>query len=82
MNERHILRQVLIRLLDVIKFLSKQNLSLDSNYLKVPIKVTNLLSSNDLILEKYYLEEVNDNRQYLLPKIQNEFIDILVNNVK
>ena len=40
------------------------------------------MSSNDLILEKYYLKEVNDNRQYLLPKIQNEFIDILVNNVK
>ena len=34
------------------------------------------------VLGKHYLKEVNDNRQYLSLKIQNEFIHIEVNHMK
>ena len=46
------------------------------------IELIELMSKNDPVLEKHYLKEVNDNRQYLSLKIQNEFIHILGNHTK
>ena len=40
------------------------------------------MSEYDPVLGKHFLKEVNDNRRYLLPKIQNEFIHTLGNHVK
>ena len=46
------------------------------------IKLVELMGKDDPVLEKHFLKEVNDNRWYLLPKIQNEFIHILGNYKK
>ena len=40
------------------------------------------MSKYDPVLGKLYLKEVNDNRRYLSPKIQYEFIHNLGNHVK
>ena len=46
------------------------------------IELVEVKSKYDPVLGKHYLKEVNDNRRYLSPKIQNEFIHILGNYVK
>ena len=79
-------RQVSTWLLDVVKFLMKQNLLEDvcssnkSNF----IELVELMSKYDPVLffKLHSLKEVNDNQLYLLPKYQNEFIHILGNNMK
>ena len=40
------------------------------------------MSKYDPVLRIRFLKEVNDNRRYLSPKIQNEFIHILGNHAK
>ena len=89
MKQRQIWRQVLTWLLNVMKFLTKQNLlfrghqddvysSNKSNF----IELLKLMSQYDPVLGKHYLKEVNDNQWYLSPKIQNKFIHILGNHMK
>ena len=89
MKERQIWRQLLIRLLDIVKFLAKQNLPLRGNQEDVYssnkdnfIELVELMSKYDPILRKHYLKAVNDNRRYWSLKIPNEFIPILGNHVK
>lgn len=84
MKERQIWKQVLTRLLDVMKFLMKQNLPFRGHRENVYssnkgnfIELVELMSKYDPVFGKHYLKEVNDNQQYLSLKIQNEFIHIL-----
>ena len=89
MKQRQIWRQVLTWLLNIMKFLTKQNLpfrghqddvhsSNKSNF----VELLKLMSQYDPVLGKHYLKEVNDNQWYLSPKIQNKFIHILGNHMK
>ena len=71
-----------------MKFLTKHNLPFRGNqdvhrFNKGNfIELVELMSKYDPFLRKQYLIEVNDNRRYLSPKIQNEFIHILGNHGK
>ena len=89
MKERQIWGQVLTRLLNVVKFQTKQNLPLRGNRENVYksnkgnfLELIELMRKYDPVLGKHYLKEVNDNWRNLLPNIQNEFIHILGNHVK
>ena len=88
MKERQIWRQLLTQLLDVVKFLTKPNLSfwgyreVDSSNKGNFIELVELMSKYDPVLAKHHLKKVNDNRRYLSPKIQNEFTHILGNHAK
>ena len=86
MKERQIWKQVLTRLLNVVKFLTKWNLPLRCHryhvYSSNKGNFIELLSQYDPVLGKQYLKEVNGNCRYLSPKIQNEFIHILGNHAK
>ena len=66
---------------DVVKFLTKQNLSFSGHWEGVSssnlgnfIELVELMSKYDSVLGKHFLKEVKDNWRYLSPKIQNEFI--------
>ena len=77
-EERQVWRQLLRRLLDVVKFQMKQNLpfrnqredtysSNKGNF----IGLVELMSQYDPVLGKHYLKDVSDNRLYWSLKIPN-----------
>ena len=78
MKERQIWRQVTKKNLPFRDHRENVYSSNKGNF----IKLVELMSKYDPVLEKHYLKEVNDNRQYLSSKIQNDFIHILGNCVQ
>ena len=88
--------QILHRVVDMIRFLSKQNLSFrgqvetikpkaTSNNSGNFIELTKLLSNYDPVLRKHVVrcQNLNQGQQsYLSPQIQNELIDIMGQRVR
>jgi len=79
----------LIRLLDVVTFLAKQNLPFGCHREDVTstnrgnfLELVELLSKCDPVLGKHYTKECKNNRNYLSPQIQNELTGLLGKHVK
>lgn len=82
-------REVLTRVLDIIRFLAKQNMSLRGHRENVHsvnssenegnfLELINLISKYDPVLREHVAKAKSGKRQilYLSPKIQNEFFEV------